>query len=112
DVLRDVLVRDHRIDALHRLRLARVELRDRCVVLRRAKRLHPERLADADVVDELCAARDVTEAVVPGETCADGLHAGLPLGSTSGSPSPADGRSGTASTSPRDAAMTASTIFT
>ena len=86
DVLRDVRVRDDRAHALHRLGLARVERADRRVVVRRAERLHPERLADADVVDELGAARDVPEAVVAGEPCADGLHAGLPFGRTSGSP--------------------------
>jgi len=68
-----------------------VEPGDRRVVVGRAERLHPERLADADVVDELRAPGDVAEAVVAWETCADGLHA---------------------STSPRDAAITASTIFT
>ena len=80
-------------------------------MVRRAEGLHPERAADANVVDVLRPAGDVADAVIAGEAGADGLHAGLPLTSTSGSPS-ADGTSSTGSTSPRDAAITASTIFT
>ena len=63
------------------------------MVVRRAERLHPERPADADVVDVLRPAGDVADAVVAREACADGLHAGLPLTSTSGSPSSGAGRS-------------------
>jgi hypothetical protein len=91
DVLGHVGVRDHGVHALHRLRLRGVEPRDGGMVVRRAERLRPERLADANVVDEARPPRDVRDAVVTREACADGLHAGLPS---------------------RDASMTASTIFT
>ena len=80
DVLRNVEVRDDRMHALQLLGLARVERRDPRVMMRRAKRLHPEVLPDPDVVDVLRAAGDVTDTVVAREPRADGLHAGLPLG--------------------------------
>src|SRR5207245_4616037 len=102
DVLGDILVRDYGVHPAERLGLARVEARDARVVVRRAERLGPEHLRDADVVDELRAAGDVAEAVVPRKTCADGLPAGLPLIATSGPPSSTSGPSRPGSTSPRD----------
>ena len=98
NVLRNVGVRDDRADARHRLGLRCIERGDDRVMVRRPKRLHPQGLADPDVVDVLRAAGDMTDAVVAREPCADGLHAALPFE--------------TASTSPREAPMTASTIFT
>ena len=82
------------------------------MMVRRAEGLHPEGLADTNVVDVLCPAGHVADAVVAWEPCADGLHAGLPFGRTSGSPATGTGTLSTSGTSPRDAAMTASTIFT
>src|SRR6185437_13928931 len=111
-VLRDVGVCDHRVDALHRLGLRGVQLYDFRVVVRRPECLDPQRLADPDVIDVLRTPGDVTDAVVTGEPCTDGLHAGLPFGWTSGSPAVASGTSATTVDSPREAASTASTIFT
>src|SRR4029077_12396999 len=85
DVVRDFLVGDDRMHAGQRLGFARVEASDRGVVVGRAQRLRPERAANADVVDVLCLARDVRDAVVTRESRADGLHAGLPGISTSAS---------------------------
>jgi hypothetical protein len=95
DVVRHVLVGDDRAHAGQRLGPARVDRADERAVVRRAQCLAPERAVDAHVVDVHGAARDVGEPVVAGEARADGLHAGLP-----------------APTSPRTAAVAASTIFT
>ena len=77
-VLRHVGGGDDGVYAGHRLGLRRVEARDHGVVVRRAERLHPERLADAHVVDEARASGDVADAVVARKASTDRLHAGLP----------------------------------
>src|SRR5207237_1124328 len=107
-----VLVRDDRVHTWQRLRLARVQARDRRVVVGRAQRLRPEQPADADVVDVRRPSGDVRDAVVARKPCADRLHAGLPGMSTSACSGSklASTRSGW--TSPRAAASTARTILT
>ena len=112
DETRDVLPGDDRLDALDRLGLLRVELLDPGVVDRRAQRLRPEHVRDADVVDELRPPGDMGDAVIAREPCADGLHAGLPGIITSGSPSLGSGMNSRSPTSPRAAPSTASRIFT
>src|SRR5439155_24424695 len=112
DVLRDVLRRDDRTHARQRLCLARVELLDRGMVMRRTQRLRPERAAHADVVHVLRAAGDVCNAVVAGKSCADGLHAGLPGINTSASSGSKLGSTRSGWTSPLAAASTAATILT
>ena len=111
DVVRNVLVGDHRMHAGQRFGLARVEASDCGVVVGRAQRLRPERAADADVVDVLCLARDVRDAVVTRESRADGLHAGLPGISTSASSGSKLGSTRSGWTSPLAAASTALTIL-
>jgi hypothetical protein len=74
DVVRHALRRHHGVHARERLGLARVHAADQRAVVRRAQRLAPQRAVDADVVDVLRAARDVGDAVVAGESGADGLH--------------------------------------
>jgi hypothetical protein len=114
DVVRHVGVRDDRVHAGQRRGLRRVDRADQGAVVRRAQRLAPEHAVDAHVVDVDGAARDVRQAVVAGEACADSLHAGLPgmmvtASSPCGSVS-AEARAG--ATSPRTAAVAASTILT
>ncbi len=109
---RDVLPRDDRVDALHRLGLRRVEALDVRVVRGRAERLDPERAGNADVVDEGRAPGDVGDAVVAWKSCADGLHAGAP-GTSTGDSSPVCGSHCWREViSPPAAAETASMIFT
>ena len=109
---RHVLPGDDRVDALHRLRLRDVEALDVRVVSRGAKRLDPERAGHSNVVDELGPAGDVGDAVVAGESCADGLHAGAP-GTSTGASSPGCGSQRWFDVmSPPAAAETASMIFT
>ena len=60
DILRHVGVRHDRAHARDCLGLARVERRDDRVVMRRAKCLHPECLADTNIVDVLGAAGDMS----------------------------------------------------
>ncbi len=88
DVLRHIGVRHNRAYARQRLGLAGVERGDDRMVMRRAERLHPEVLTDANIVDVLRAAGDMADAVVPWEACADGLHAALPLAAASCSAEP------------------------
>src|SRR2546423_15475649 len=112
DVVRDVGVRDDGADAGERLGPARVEADDAGVVVRRAQRLRPEGASHADVVDELRPPGDVRDAVVAGESCPDGLHAGLPGISTSASSGSKLGSTSSGRTSPRAAASTALPILT
>ena len=104
---RHVLPRDH-VDALHRLGLARVEVRHRRAVHGRAERLHPERAGHPDVVDEHGAPGHVGDAVVAGDACADRLHA-TPPRFVIAVPAAVTVRS---NESPRAAAATASMILT
>src|SRR5207244_8874377 len=111
DVVGDVRVSDHRMYAGECLRLARVEALDRRVVVRRAQRLRPERAANADVVDVLCLPGDVGDAVVPRQSRADGLHAGLPGISTAASSGSKLGSTRSGWILPFAAASTALTIL-
>ena len=105
---RDVLPGDHCVHAGHRLGLARIHARDGRVVVRGAARLRPERSRDAHVVDVRRPARDVGDAVVAGDPCADDLHSPPPFDIVVCFPTAVVVRS---KESPRAAAATASMIF-
>ena len=104
----DVLPRDHRMDALHRLGRAGVEPGDVRAMDRRAERLDPERPRDADVVDEGRASGDVLDAVVARKACADRFHFTPPMLVMPGLAAVV----ARSNESPRATAATASMIFT
>ena len=103
-----VLPGDDRVHAGHLLGRSRVHACDPRVVVRRAKRLHPQGSGDADVVDVGRAAGDVGDPVVARDSCADDLHSAPPVAMVVYLPTAVSVRS---NESPRAAAATASMIF-
>ena len=104
---RNVLPGDH-VHVLHRLGLARVEIRHRGVVHGRAKCLHPERARHPHVVDEHGVPRRMGDTVIAGYARADRFHA-TPPRFVIAAPGAVTVRS---NESPRATAATASMIFT